>query len=549
MKNPKTKKAANLFASGVLALTIANLVVKVIGVGLKIPLNAAITSVGMGYYNVAYQLYVLLFMIATTGIPVAIAMMVSESRAKGNLREPKKIFRVSLATLAVLGLIGTLALILLSGVIADSYDYQGLQYSLICIAPTLFFICISCAIRGFFQGHQNMVPTAVSEVIEALGKLVIGLGLALVAMNMIPDSDTNKYPIAAAMAILGPTVGVAVGMVYLIIKKAFFKESLYNAEYELPNSYDMPMRSNKQILKTLLIIAIPITLSSSVMSLTTVIDSWIISNRLDFLGFAEEVKLTMYGAYTTEVVTLFNLPPVLIYPISGSIVPYLSALLVKNEKDKVHGLLNSSLKVALLIALPCALGMSVLSKPVITLIFGTCYVDSPGHLSILALAVVFMAMVSMSTSFLQAYKFERKPIISMIAGAIVKITTSWFLIGNDAIRMYGAPIGSLLCYITIAVFNFYFVAKHIGFIPSFRKVFFKPLIASMLCAGTALGAYELLSMFIGGGSLVTIAAIGVAFVVYLFAILLLGAITKDDFAIIPKGEKLYSGLKKLKLMK
>ncbi len=549
MKNQKTKKAANLFASGVLALTIANLVVKVIGLGLKIPLKSAITNVGMGYYNVAYNIYVLLFMIATTGIPVAIAMMVSESRAKGNLREPKRIFRVSLATLAVIGFVGMLAMMLLSGVIADGYNSEGLQYSIICIAPTLFFICIACAIRGYFQGHQNMVPTAVSEVIEALGKLVIGLALALVAMRFIPDSNSKKHALAAAMAILGPTVGVAIGMIYLIIKKASFKEELYNAEYERPDSYDMPVRSNKTILKTLLLIAIPITLSSSVMSLTNVIDSWIIANRLDFLGLAETARVEMYGAFTTEVITLFNLPPVLIYPISGSIVPYLSALLVKNEKDKVHGLLNSSLKVASLIALPCALGMSVLSEPVITLIFGDCYVDSPGHLRIQALAVFFMAMLSMSTSFLQAYKLERKPIISMIAGAVVKVTTSWFLIGNENIRMYGAPIGSLLCYITIVIFNFYFVAKHIGFIPSFRRVFLKPLAAAVLCAASALGAYHLLAGFLGVGRIVTILAIVVAAVVYLFAILLFGALNKDDFAIIPKGEKIYSLLKKARLVK
>ena len=137
----------------------------------------------------------------------------------------------------------------------------------------------------------------------------------------------------------------------------------------------------------------------------------------------------------------------------------------------------------------------------------------------------------------------------MVAGATVKVVSSWFLIGNDSIRMYGAPIGSLLCYITIVLFNFYFVAKHIGFIPSFRKVFLKPLFASVLCAGTALGSYKLLCSFLGSGRVVTILAILVAAVVYVFAVLLFGAVTKDDFAIIPKGEKIYSILKKTRLIK
>lgn len=549
MKNQKVKKAANLFASGVLALTVANLVVKVIGVLLKVPLQNVIGDTGMGYYSNAYDVYVWLFMIATTGIPVAIAMMVSESRAKGNFREPKKIFRVSLIALMILGFAGMCVMIFGSGFIAQTlYKMPGQELAIICIAPTLFFICISCAIRGFFQGHQNMIPTAVSEVIEALGKLIIGIILAVYAMNLIPDTNPKKFAIAAAMAILGPTIGVAVSMFYLIIKKATFKEELYNAEYERPDSYSMPVRSNGEILKRLLIIAIPITLSSSVMSFTSMLDGMIISDRLQMLGVSPDEVATTIGYFKVQVMTFFNLPPVLIYPISGSIVPYLSSLRVSADKSKIHTLMNSSLRVASLIALPCALGMSVLSGPIINLLFAG-HPDAPGLLSVQAIAVFFMAMLSMSTSFLQAHNLERKPIISMVAGATVKVVSSWFLIGNDAIRMYGAPIGSLLCYITIVLFNFYFVAKHIGFIPSFRKVFFKPLFASVLCAGAALGSYKLLSSFLGSGRIVTILAILVAAVVYVFAVLIFGAVTKDDFAIIPKGEKIYSLLKKTRLIK
>ncbi len=549
MKNQKVKKAANLFASGVFALTVANLVVKVIGVLLKVPLQNVIGDTGMGYYSNAYDVYVWLFMIATTGIPVAIAMMVSESRAKGNFREPKKIFRVSLIALMVLGFAGMCVMILGSGFIADVlYKMPGQEMAIICIAPTLFFICISCAIRGFFQGHQNMIPTAVSEVIEALGKLIIGIILAVYAMNYIPDSDPNKFAIAASMAILGPTIGVAVAMVYLVIKKVTFKEALYNAEFEKPDSYSMPVRSNNEILKRLLVIAIPITLSSSVMSFTSMLDGMIISDRLQSLGVSPSEVAETIGYFKVQVMTFFNLPPVLIYPISGSIVPYLTNLRVSGDKTKVDNLMNSSLRVASLIALPCALGMSALSGPIINLLFDG-HPNAPGLLSVQALAVFFMAMLSMSTSFLQAHNLERKPIISMVAGAVVKVVSSWFLIGNDAIRIYGAPIGSLLCYITIVLFNFYFVAKHIGFIPGFRRVFLKPLISAVFCGGAALGSYHLLAALIGEGRIVTLLAIGVAAVVYLVAILFFGAVDREDFAIIPKGEKIYSLLKRSKLIK
>lgn len=561
MKNNKIKKTANLFASGVLILTIANLIVKVIGVMLKVPLSSALLNEGMGYYNSAYEVYVWLYMVSTAGIPVAIGMMVSESKAKGNFREIKKIYKIALTFFAIVGFVFMLALMLSSGIIADkAYKLEGLEWGFIAIAPTLFLICISCAIRGYFQGYQYMTPTAVSEVIESLGKLIIGLLLAYWAMDKydgvtkVVDGEVieMKYPYAAAFTVLGLTIGVAISLIYLFIKKATFKESLYNAEFVRPDSDSLPVRSSGKILKTLIIIAVPVTLSSSVMSLTTMLDSVIISNKLQDIGLSQKVVTETIGYYKTQVITFFNLPPVLIYPISGSLVPYLSSLIVGRDKQKIKNLMNSALRVASLIALPCALGMSVLSEPIIKLVFADNLVDqtkSPELLSIQALSVFFVAMLAMTTSILQAHKLERKPIISMLAGAVVKISTSWLLIGNESIQIFGAPISTFLSYLTIVLFNFYFVAKHVKFIPDFKRVFIRPLISAVLCAGAALGSYHLLSMVISSDTIITLLSIAAAGVVYVFAIFLLRAITKEDFELIPKGDKLYRGLVKLKLMK
>lgn len=561
MKSTKIKKTANLFASGVLILTIANLIVKVIGVMLKIPLSNELLNEGMGYYNSAYEVYVWLYMVSTAGIPVAIAMMVSESKAKGNFRETRKIYKIALITFATVGFVFMAALMAASGWLADSiYKLEGLEYGLIAIAPTLFFICISCAIRGYFQGYQYMTPTAVSEVIESLGKLIIGLLFANYAMERFADVEKvikgetiqMKYPYAAAATILGLTIGVALSLIYLFIKKATFKESLYNAEFLRPDSDTLPVRSTATILKTLIIVAIPVTLSSSVMSFTTMLDSVIISNKLQGLGISQKEVTETIGYYKTQVITFFNLPPVLIYPISGSLVPYLSSLIVGGDKEKIRNLMNSALRVASLIALPCALGMSVLSEPIIKLVFADKLVDqtnSPELLSIQALSVFFVAMLAMTTSILQANKHERKPIISMIAGALVKITASWLLIGNENIQMFGAPISTLLSYLTIVLFNFYFVSKYVKYRPDFKKVFVGPLVCAVLCAASALGAYNLASLVISSDSIATLIAIAAAGVVYILAIFLLRAITKEDFDLIPKGAKLYGIFVKLKLMR
>lgn len=562
MKKNSVKKTANLFASGVLILTIANLIVKVIGVMLKVPLSPLLGNEGMGYYNGAYEVYVWLYMISTAGLPVAIAMMVSESKSKGNFREVRKIAKISLRVFALIGLVCTAALILFSGVFADIipgfdklsiadslYNLPGLEYGLCAIAPTLFFICISCAIRGYFQGYQYMTPTAISEVIESLGKLVIGILLANFALDRFADSS-EKSSIAAAFTILGLTLGVALSLIYLIIKRIRFKEELYNAEFVRPDSDTMPVRSTKKLLKSLIVIAIPVTISASVMSFTTMLDSMIISNRLQGLGYSVEDVAGTIGYFKTQVITFFNLPPVLIYPISGSLVPYLSSLLVGKDTIKIKALMNSALRVASLIALPCALGMSVLSGPIIKLLFSSTYEPKAAELlSIQAIAIVCVAMLAMTTSILQAHKREKLPVISMFAGAAVKITTSYILIGNENIQILGAPISTVLCYITIVVLNFYFVARYVKFVPDFIGVFIRPLIASAITAGAAFGSYHLVGTVISSEKIATVLAICVAAVVYLFAIFLFRAITKDDFAIIPKGDALYRKLVKLRLMK
>ncbi len=552
MKKQTVKKTANLFASGVAILTIANLIVKVIGVMLKVPLSGILGNEGMGYYNSAYEVYVWLYMVSTAGLPVAIAVMVSESRAKGNFREANKIFKIALWTFMTIGFVGMSGMIIASKWLANNiYKLDGLEYAICAIAPTLFFICVSCAIRGYFQGYQNMTPTAVSEVIEALGKLIIGMALASYAMKAYFNAEL-QYPISAAFTILGLTIGVAVSVVYLVFKKLTFKEALYNAEYMREDSDTLPVRTAGKILKSLLIVAIPITISSSVMSFTSMLDSVIISNQLQKLGHTQAQASATIGYFKNQVVTFCNLPPVLIYPISGSLVPYLSSLRVKGEQAKIQiqNLMNSSLRVASLIALPCALGMSVLSGPIIRLLFAKTYEETAaGLLSVQALTVFFVAMLAMTTSMLQAYKYERKPIISMFAGAVVKIVTSWVLIGNENIQIYGAPISTFLSYLTIIIFNFYFVAKYVGFVPNFKKVFIRPFLAAVLCAGAAIGSYYLYSVFIPVEKIVTVAAIGTAAVVYLAVIFLLGAITREDMVLIPKGEKVYAKLAKLKLMK
>jgi len=544
VSNTAQTKSRSRFFSGVVALTAANLFVKVVGLILKIPLRGLLTDAGMAYYNTAYEIYAWLFTIATTGLPIAVSMMISEDRAKGNVRETRRIYRVTSLLFVIIGTVGTAVMFFGAPLFEKAYKIDGSAYCMMAVAPTLFFICVASALRGYFQGYQRMTPTAVSEVIEAVGKLVIGLLLAHYAIK-----QGYGLPVVAAYAALGLTIGVAGGMLFLLISKALFRPEKYDIEYASLADETLPVRSAKRIMWTLILIAVPITLANSVMSFSTMLDGMILSRRLQSIGYNEEIVKIMIGNYKSCATPLANLPPALVTPITASIIPLMSAAIASGNRERVKRVMDGSLLITAIIEMPCALGLSVLAEPIIKLLFGgesSAEAAAP-LLSILSLSVFFISTLSVTSSFLQAHKLERKPIISMLCGAAVKLTASFVLIGIPQINIYGSPIASCLSCFTISAVNLFFIKKYIGFVPDFKKILLRPFAASVVCALAAMGGYWFFDRFFG--RLAVVFAILFAMVVYFFVVFLFRAITRDDVMLLPKGEKLCRLLCRVKLLR
>lgn len=563
-----------MFVNGVLILTISNLIVKAIGLLFKIPLHDILGDDGMGYFNAAYTIYTTFFMVSTAGLPVAISYMVSRSRAAGNFNQVKKIMRIAFIVFFIIGTVGTCALFFGAGFFSENVaKIPESRYCIMAIAPTLFFVCLTSAFRGYFQGHQVMWPTAVSQLLESLGKLLIGI---LLAHWSIARGD--ELHITAAWTIFGLTIGVLCGMGFIWITKLLYNTQKINEEYALPNSDTMATDSTKSLLKELVVIAIPVTLSSSVMSLANLIDLTVISRQLQSIGFTSKGAAALYGNYTTLDVPMFNLIPVLVYPIGYSLVPMISALLVKKDNKEADRVMTSSLKTAAILSMPCTVGMAVLATPILELIYGTAsllekYIAEDSELlndvmymayigketssaslagprlSMLAVSSFLVCMLAVTNSILQANKRPYLPLVSMLIGAVAKIAASFILIGNPEIGINGAPISTDICYIIVVVCNFYFCAKYANFCPSIRRVFLKPLISAALCGAGALGSYVLFTNILGESRINTILAIGVAAIVYFAAILLLGALERDDFEFIPMGRKLLKVLDRLHLIR
>lgn len=523
------KKGAS-FVKGALILAIASVLVKVIGAVFRIPLTNLVGTYTMGLYSYAYRYYSILLTIATAGIPIAISKMVSESRALGKHRETDKIFKTAIGLCITIGLCGTLLLTVSSGFLAENVIRDtNVIPSIIALAPAVLFMAVTAGFRGYFQGHENMVPTALSQIIEALSRLLIGLALAYLLMYY---GFAEKY--ISAGVILGITIGTVLTvilMTVLLMRKRITEGKLSDVGGEC--------RPTSAILKAILAVAVPVTLGSLVMNLTTTIDSALIPLRLSFLGYDPIETTTMYSIYDNYALPLFNLVPQIIISLNVSVTPTISAAHAVKDYEKLSKTILSALRIVVIFTLPAAVGISVLSKPVLSILYTSASdvaVAAP-ILTVLGLASFFLCASSLTSTSMQALGRAELPLITMAIGAVVKIVANYFLIPIPGIELMGAAIGTVLCYVVITVLNMIFLRRVAKFKPPLGETFVRPLISCAVMGVVVYFSYKLCEPL--AGNLIAVAAsIAIGVAVYFAAMLLLRGITKEDILGLPKGEKI-----------
>ena len=471
------------FLSGAGILTLSALIVKVIGLLYRIPLLNLLGTEGMGYFNTAYELYALFCVISTAGLPVAMSVLISALEAEGRVTEGRRVFRVSLGLFAAVGCVGTL---LLWGLSAPFASLLGSPLSAACmraISPTVFFICLSSAFRGYFQGRRQMLPTALSQVMEACGKLFLGLAFAGVALGR-----GESLPTAAAWAVMGLTVGTALSVLYLYIHK---RMSDRGAD-AVPTLWEDGRTSSSTpaaLLRRLLAIAVPVTVSAGLISLTKCIDLALILRRLQNVGYTASEATSLYGCYSTLVLPVFNILPSLTTSVALSATPALSAALQKGKEGiaELQKTASSALGIILTLSLPAALGLSVFAEDILSLLFRgqpTAVAQASPWLSCLGLSVPAACLITVTGAMLQAAGKAQKPIISMLCGVAVKIAVAFVLLGREGWGMAGAPVSSLCCDAVILVCNLIFIRKYApAMLPDPRRCLF---LVGMPTVGTIL---------------------------------------------------------------
>ena len=551
----KQKSASPRLLSGVLILTASNLTVKLLGLLCKVPLQDVLGDKGMGYFNIAYSIFTTLYLVATAGMPAALTIMISGTPDNSVRRKQiERIFHVAFSVFFTMGLLGATVMMVFSKQLAAWAGSADAYLCIMAIAPTLFFICLSSAMRGYFQGHRNMVPTAISEITEAISKFVIGIVLAYYAIDR-----GESIEVASAYAIAGITIGVGMGMLFLLVAK-FLHDQDAKKNCAVIAVIGETVSSKKSIFKRLLSIALPITMSSVALNLTSIIDAFSIINAMKTFTTTELAEIA-YGNYSTLAVTMAHLPSAFIQPIASSLTPALTASVTamrnaSTEEERVARkassmkTMHSCLKFSSMISIPCAIGMAVLSGPILSLLFKdpVSVASAAPLLSILSIGVFFTALLTISTSILQSFGLQRKTIVSMYSGVLVKLILNLILISNPAIGIYGAPIATVCGYFTMAAINFYFIIKHIGIELRFFKNFLKEFLASIVSSVLTITVYKLIAG-LGHASIATLISILATVVAYFILLFLLNTFEKSDIILLPKGQKIYGLLRKVRLIK
>lgn len=532
------------FLKGALILSLAGVIVKIMGAFFRIPLSNLIGSIGMGYYQVVYPIYTLFLTLAVAGFPTALAKLVSEQRAVGDFKGANKTFRISYTVLFITGLISFSIFFFgaefISTVILKN---SGAYAAMVAISPALLFVPLMSSYRGYLQGRRDMTKIAVSQVIEQFFRVSLGLFLGYMLMKSYGPE------MGAAGGVLGAAIGGFASAAFLIY---IYLRNTKERKAEIAHSSHIKTESTGTILKKLLYVAIPITIGACVMPLVNMVDSVIVVRRLQVAGFDIDMANSLLGQLSGMAIPIVNLPVVIDQAIGMSLVPSISEAYALNQINRARKEAKTGLKTILLVVLPCTFGLAALATPIMSLLFPSIEATGPASLGTLLFVVapsaIFLGLVYAQNGILQGMGKPMVPVMALLVGMLFKVVISYTLTGIASVNIIGSGIGTVSAYAVASIIEFIYIKKHMQLKLSPKEFIIKPLLTVITMFVVVKLSYGVTVGFLGN-ALATLISISIGGIVYGLVLLGIGGITKEELMSMPKGEKIYSILRKFKLMK
>lgn len=582
--NKINEQKTHSFMGNVAIILFAQVMVKVLGLVYRM----VITNIdgfgdsGNGFYNAGFQVYTVLLAISSVGIPNAIAKMVSERAALGDYRSAHRIFRSAFILFAAIGLVCAAILYLGADFIAiHIVNMDGAQYVMRALAPSIFFVCVSSVIRGYFQGLNDMRATSLSQMLEQVFKCGLTIALVLLTVGSMPQimqfftkitmlyndslgTSTTPPEIMAAWANAASSLATLISFLYLLL---FYVRRRKGIEEKIRQSAVEELKtSTGKLMRAILMLSIPISLASIITAVNRVIDLATITRGIEAAfatmiparGASAAIMLPTAEQLNSEAValsgmlsksdTLFNMPLALNIAFATVLVPSIAGALAVGNKKEASEKTSYSFLISILLILPCAIGYIVLAQPIYNIIYPAAP-DGADLLAIMAVALVFSALTQTLTGALQGIGKVYIPAIGILAGCVCKIVLNLLLIRIPSINIYGAAISSIVCQFVAFLINFLILIRYIPLSITVKKYVIKPLTAGIIMGGAALLIYRALYSLLGGAGYVpnliaALAAIAAAAIIYFVMLLILKIMDKNDILLLPAGNKIYSFLQR-----
>lgn len=536
-------KGGFVMQAGILA--IAGIIVRIIGLLYKSPLNSIIGDLGAGYYSTAYNIYTIILLISSYSIPSAIAKVISQKMALGEYKNAQKLFHGALIYVVVIGGLASILTYIFAPILAKGQAATVLKV----FVPTIFFSGILGVFRGYFQARKNMVPTSISQILEQIANAVVSLVAAFLFMEFLAKADEVSQAVFGAMgSALGTGMGVLIGLLFMLViylkHRKSFKVAIVEDTTENTESY-------KTIFKTIFCVVTPFLLSTFIYNCSTVINMTIYQNvMMNVYKISETVTITMYGIFAYKAVTVANIPIALSSAMSSAMIPSVASSFVKGETDKTRRQVDKALNVTMLITIPSAVGLFVLAKPVMQLLFHQPEsLDMASYLLMaIAITVVFYSISTVTNAVLQGIGKVNLPVIHAAISVVLQVIVLVVLLMLTNLNLFALAIAMIVYSLSMCILNQLAVRKYLGYKMNVAKAFVKPFVAAFVMGIVAGLVYYGMNYLIKSNMISLAVAVIIAVIVYFIAVLKCKVITETELESFPKGNFIKKVAKKLHLL-
>lgn len=524
-------------------LAAAGIIVRLIGLMYRVPLTRIVGSEGMGYYNTAYEIYSLVLLLSSYSIPVALSKLISSSEAKKEYHNSYRIFLSAMCIAVVAGGAASALLFFGADMLATMIGWPSAAIPLKVLAPTILVFAVMGVLRGFFQGKRMMFPTAISQIVEQLVNAAVSIIAAVLLIQAYKDT-ASVAAYGAAGGMLGTFTGTLAGLLVLVLVFVINKETV---DRQVSRDKTIVTENFRSTIRLVALTMLPIILGQTIYQISGTVDNIMFGT---LMAGSEAERAILWESYSNKYKWLYNVPVAVSTAIGTSIVPSLIATYTEGNLKLVKQKIASAVKFNMLIAIPAAVGLGILAKPILVLLFNNAEdVISPDLMRLGSIAVVFFALSTLTNGVFQGINRMRIPVIHALVSLIVHVIVLYFLLDILQLGAYGLVIGNVTYALLVCILNWVALEKAINYRQELKKTFILPALAAACMGVVTHFGYQGLVLLTGSNTIATFSTLIISVFVYFIALIITKAVSKEELSSLPKGKLLVKICKKLHLIR